>query len=55
MPKSPRKLTSSVNPDLVILSGEMMLRYLGWGAAADLIVRGMAQSQPRRLSTILRG
>jgi isocitrate dehydrogenase len=30
-----------VNPGSVILSGEMMLRYLGWNQAADLIVKGM--------------
>jgi isocitrate dehydrogenase len=30
-----------VNPGSVILSGEMMLRYLGWTEAADLIVCGM--------------
>lgn len=30
-----------VNPGSVILSGEMMLRYLGWHEAADLIVKGM--------------
>ena len=30
-----------VNPGSVILSGEMMFRYLGWGEAADLIIRGM--------------
>ncbi len=30
-----------VNPSSVILSGEMMLRYLGWREAADLILRGM--------------
>jgi isocitrate dehydrogenase len=30
-----------VNPGSVILSGEMMLRYLGWTAAADLIIRGV--------------
>ncbi|MFO7699865.1 MAG: isocitrate/isopropylmalate family dehydrogenase, partial [Acidimicrobiia bacterium] len=30
-----------VNPGSVILSGEMMFRYLGWGEAADLIVTGM--------------
>jgi isocitrate dehydrogenase len=30
-----------VNPGSLILSGEMMLRYLGWTEAADLIVRGM--------------
>lgn len=30
-----------VNPGSVILSGEMMLRYLGWKEAADLILKGM--------------
>ena len=30
-----------VNPGSVILSGEMMLRYLGWHEAADLIIKGM--------------
>ena len=30
-----------VNPGSVVLSGEMMLRYLGWIEAADLIIKGM--------------
>jgi isocitrate dehydrogenase len=30
-----------VNPGSVILSGEMMLRYLGWREAADMILKGM--------------
>ncbi len=30
-----------VNPGSVILSGEMMLRHLGWVEAADLVVKGM--------------
>jgi isocitrate dehydrogenase len=30
-----------VNPGSVVLSGEMMLRYLDWNEAADLILRGM--------------
>jgi isocitrate dehydrogenase len=30
-----------VNPGSVILSGEMMLRYMGWPEAADLVVKGM--------------
>jgi isocitrate dehydrogenase len=30
-----------VNPGSVILSGEMMLRYMGWREAADLIVKGL--------------
>ncbi|MEK7783714.1 MAG: isocitrate/isopropylmalate family dehydrogenase, partial [Candidatus Binatota bacterium] len=30
-----------VNPGSVILSGEMMFRYMGWNEAADLIVKGL--------------
>lgn len=30
-----------VNPGSVILSAEMMLRYMGWREAADLIIQGM--------------
>ena len=30
-----------VNPGSLILSGEMMLRYMGWSEAADLILKGM--------------
>lgn len=30
-----------VNPGSVILSGEMMFRYLGWPEVADLIMKGM--------------
>ncbi|MEI7957916.1 MAG: NADP-dependent isocitrate dehydrogenase [Verrucomicrobiota bacterium] len=30
-----------VNPGSVVLSGEMMFRYLGWNEAADLIVKGL--------------
>ena len=33
-----------VNPGSVILSGEMMLRYLGWNEAADLIIKAMDTS-----------
>jgi isocitrate dehydrogenase len=33
-----------VNPSSVILSGEMMLRHLGWDAAADLIVASMEKT-----------
>ena len=31
-----------VNPGSLILSGEMMLRYMNWGEAADLVLKGMA-------------
>ena len=30
-----------VNPGSVILSGEMMLRYLGWNEAAELVLKGL--------------
>jgi isocitrate dehydrogenase len=30
-----------VNPGSVILSGEMMLRYMGWNEAADLVIKGL--------------
>jgi isocitrate dehydrogenase len=30
-----------VNPGSVVLSGEMMFRYMGWVEAADLIVKGL--------------
>jgi len=30
-----------VNPGSLILSGEMMLRYMGWKEAADLIIKGI--------------
>ncbi len=33
-----------VNPGSVILSGEMMLRYLGWNEAADLIIAGLEKT-----------
>jgi len=30
-----------VNPGSLILSGEMLLRYIGWKEAADMVIRGM--------------
>ncbi len=33
-----------VNPGSVILSGEMMLRYLGWNEAADLIIASLERT-----------
>ena len=33
-----------VNPSSVILSGEMMLRHLGWNEAADLIIQAMERT-----------
>ncbi|MEZ4414069.1 MAG: NADP-dependent isocitrate dehydrogenase [Gemmatimonadales bacterium] len=40
-----------VNPGSVILSGEMMLRYLGWDEAADLIVRAIERTIAAKLVT----
>jgi len=33
-----------VNPGSLILSGEMMLRYMGWAEAADLIIKSMDET-----------
>ena len=33
-----------VNPGSVILSGEMMLRHMGWNEAADLVVQGLERT-----------
>lgn len=35
---------NKVNPGSLILSAEMMLRYIGWTEAADLIIKGMEGS-----------
>ena len=40
-----------VNPGSIILSGEMMLRYIGWAEAADLIIRGLSEAIRRRKVT----
>ena len=40
-----------VNPGSVILSGEMMLRYMGWGEAADLVLKGMEGAINARIVT----
>ena len=37
-----------VNPGSVILSGEMMFRYMGWTEAADLIVSGLEKRHRRQ-------
>lgn len=33
-----------VNPGSIILSAEMMLRYMGWNEAADLVIKGMEKT-----------
>jgi isocitrate dehydrogenase len=40
-----------VNPGSVILSGEMMLRYLGWTEAADRVIRGLEAAIGQRTVT----
>jgi isocitrate dehydrogenase len=40
-----------VNPGSVILSGEMMLRYLGWTEAADMIIKGIERTIEARTVT----
>ncbi len=40
-----------VNPSSVILSGEMLLRHLGWSEAADLIIRSMETTIGKKVVT----
>jgi isocitrate dehydrogenase len=40
-----------VNPGSVILSGEMMLRYMGWVEAADAIIRAMDKTIGQKIVT----
>ena len=40
-----------VNPGSVILSGEMMLRYLGWTDAADRIIKGLEATIAQKVVT----
>jgi isocitrate dehydrogenase len=35
---------NKVNPGSIILSAEMMLRHMGWGEAADLVIKSMAKA-----------
>ena len=40
-----------VNPGSVLLSGEMMLRYLGWTEAADRIISSMDETISSKVVT----
>ncbi len=40
-----------VNPSSVILSGEMMLRYLGWKDAADMIIAALSKTIEQKTVT----
>jgi isocitrate dehydrogenase len=40
-----------VNPSSVVLSGDMMLRYMGWTEAADLIIQGLERTIANKVVT----
>ncbi|MBW7883810.1 MAG: NADP-dependent isocitrate dehydrogenase [Caldilineaceae bacterium] len=40
-----------VNPSSVILSGEMMLRHMGWAEAAELVIRSMEKTIGQKIVT----
>ena len=40
-----------VNPGSVILSGEMMLRHLGWDEAAELVIQGLEETIAQKTVT----
>lgn len=40
-----------VNPGSVLLSGEMMLRHMGWSEAADLIIKAMEDTIGEKIMT----
>ncbi len=40
-----------VNPGSVILSGEMMFRYMGWNEASDLIIKGLENAISAKVVT----
>lgn len=40
-----------VNPSSVILSGDMMLRYMGWTEAADLMINGIERTIANKIVT----
>lgn len=44
--------TNTMNPSSVILSGVMMLEYMGWQEAADLIVKALAQTIKDKTVTV---
>ncbi|MBD3240106.1 MAG: NADP-dependent isocitrate dehydrogenase, partial [Chitinivibrionales bacterium] len=40
-----------VNPSSLLLSGEMLLRYLKWTEAADLVIGGLREAIARKTVT----
>ncbi|OOF53834.1 NADP-dependent isocitrate dehydrogenase [Rodentibacter genomosp. 2] len=43
---------NKANPSSIILSGEMMLRHLGWTEAADLVVKAVAKTISNKTVTL---
>ena len=43
--------TNKANPSSLTLSGEMLLRYLGWDEAADLVIRGIENAIADKIMT----
>ena len=43
--------TNKANPSSLILSGEMMLRYIGWNEAAEFVIRGLEGALAARTVT----
>ena len=44
--------TDTMNPSSVVLSGVMMLEYMGWKEAADIIVKGLSTAIARKRVTV---
>ncbi|PWV45594.1 isocitrate dehydrogenase (NADP) [Chitinophaga sp. S165] len=44
--------TDTMNPSSVILSGVMMLEYMGWKEAADIITKGLSTAIARKRVTV---
>jgi len=42
---------NKVNPGSLILSGELMLRYMGWDEAANLIIKGLENTINEKIVT----
>jgi isocitrate dehydrogenase len=40
-----------MNPSSVILSGDMMLRYMGWTEAADVMIQALEGAIARKIVT----
>jgi isocitrate dehydrogenase len=40
-----------MNPSSVLLSGDMMLRYMGWTDAADLLIQGLERAIEKKIVT----